>query len=418
MTATFNATGFSAILMGDESLTIACGDMVLAGGHTLAAVVTRDDAVQAWAEGLGLHTVAQANDLLSKEVTADWLLSIANLRLIPDAVLALSGKGAINFHDGPLPRYAGLNTPAWAIINGEATHGVSWHMIEGGVDEGDLLAQSMIDIADDETAFSLNSKCYAAGMESFGRVLAQLEGNALERNPQDLSQRSYFARDQRPEAMLDFSAQAPRLSALVRGLDFGSYWNPLTTAKVVLGGQTLCVGALDVLEAAAAEAGKVVAVSADEITIGTKTAPVVLRKLTDLNGASVDLTTLAQVGDGILGQKNTPSISKNESHWRVALGQMEPVSVPLAHTGKGAADLQKRVINCPDTLSVAQRATAVALVALRSAGMHMGDLAVILPNPEPNMANWVPLRVSADDEMSLPDLSATIEPQLLRAQES
>ncbi|MGC1495081.1 MAG: MupA/Atu3671 family FMN-dependent luciferase-like monooxygenase, partial [Sulfitobacter sp.] len=42
----------------------------------------------------------------------------------------------------------------------------------------------------------------------------------------------------------------------------------------------------------------------------------------------------------------------------------------------------------------------------------------ILPNPEPNMANWVPLRVSADDEMSLPDLSATIEPQLLRAQES
>ncbi len=31
--------------------------------------------------------------------------------------------GAINFHDGPLPRYAGLNTPAWAIINGEAEHG-------------------------------------------------------------------------------------------------------------------------------------------------------------------------------------------------------------------------------------------------------------------------------------------------------
>ena len=49
MTATFNPAAFSAILMGDESLTIACGDMVLAGGHAIAAVVTRDDAVRSWA---------------------------------------------------------------------------------------------------------------------------------------------------------------------------------------------------------------------------------------------------------------------------------------------------------------------------------------------------------------------------------
>ena len=33
MTATFQPAGFTAILMGDESLTIACGDMMLAGGH-------------------------------------------------------------------------------------------------------------------------------------------------------------------------------------------------------------------------------------------------------------------------------------------------------------------------------------------------------------------------------------------------
>ena len=47
MTATFNPKGFAAVLMGDESLTIACGDMMLAGGHQLARVVTRDDSVQA-----------------------------------------------------------------------------------------------------------------------------------------------------------------------------------------------------------------------------------------------------------------------------------------------------------------------------------------------------------------------------------
>ena len=57
MTATFQPAGFTAILMGDESLTIACGDMILAGGHVISAVVTRDPTVQGWAEGQGLSLI-------------------------------------------------------------------------------------------------------------------------------------------------------------------------------------------------------------------------------------------------------------------------------------------------------------------------------------------------------------------------
>ena len=46
----------------------------------------------------------------------DWLLSVANLDMLPEAVLRLPSRGAVNFHDGPLPRYAGLNAPVWARI--------------------------------------------------------------------------------------------------------------------------------------------------------------------------------------------------------------------------------------------------------------------------------------------------------------
>jgi methionyl-tRNA formyltransferase len=232
MTAPFNPAAFSCVILGDQSLTIACGDMIVSGGHRVEAVVTTDDDVRVWAEGLGIAVHARPADLAGAGLAAfDWLLSIANLRIIPEAALALAGKGAVNFHDGPLPRYAGLNTPAWAIINGEAQHGVSWHMIEGCVDEGDLLAQELIDIAGDETAFSLNSKCYAAGMESFDRVMTQLESGALERRPQDLSQRSYFARDQRPAilGLIDFSQSTARITALLRGLS-----RPLVRGRLAL----------------------------------------------------------------------------------------------------------------------------------------------------------------------------------------
>ncbi|MGJ8616308.1 MAG: MupA/Atu3671 family FMN-dependent luciferase-like monooxygenase [Sulfitobacter sp.] len=418
MTAIFNPAAFSAILMGDESLTIACGDMMLAGGHGLSAVVTRDAAVRDWAEAQGVKVFAQTDDLVAAAVQADWFLSIANLRLIPEAVLALPTKGAINFHDGPLPRYAGLNTPAWAIINGEATHGVSWHMIEGGVDEGDLLAQVMVDIAPDETAFSLNSKCYAAGMESFGAVLQQLENGTPDRTPQDLSARSYFARDQRPDGMLNFGLDARALSVLVRGLDFGTYWNPLTTAKLALGNVTACVGSLDVSDKDAAAPGAIIDVSADQITIGTATAPVILRNLTDMAGAAIDLTTLAQVGDMLSRAAPVAPITKDEAHWRRALQQMVPLAVPLANASTTAPDYQKRMLTCAADLSIAQQAAAAALIALRSAGVGAGDLAIALSQPAPMMPDWVPLHISATAEQSVSDLVALIEPQLARAQDS
>ena len=148
MTAPLNNVAFSCLILGDESLTIACADMIVSGGHRVVAVVSTDADVRAWAQAQGVAVYSRPADLTGADLpTFDWLLSIANLRIIPEAVLALPTKGAVNFHDGPLPRYAGLNTPAWAIINGEAQHGVSWHMIEGGVDEGDLLAQELIEIA-------------------------------------------------------------------------------------------------------------------------------------------------------------------------------------------------------------------------------------------------------------------------------
>jgi natural product biosynthesis luciferase-like monooxygenase protein len=415
MTAAFIPAGFSAILIGDESLTIACGDMMLTGGHRLSAVVTRDDAVRAWAETKGLTVCAAPRDLLGADVSADWLLSIANLRMIPADVLALPAKGAVNFHDGPLPRYAGLNTPAWAIIKGEETHGVSWHMIEGGVDEGDLLAQRMVDIAADETAFSLNSKCYAAGMESFGAVLAQLESGLVQRIPQDLGQRSYFARDDRPEnsGVLDFTKAAAALSALVRGLDFGAYWNPLTTAKLVIGDQVLVVGALSV-DAGQAPAGEVTTVTADQVSIGTASNLVTLRNVTTLDGTGVDLTTVMAKGDVIAPAKIAPLTLKDESHWRGVLGGAEMITCPLATASTGAVEMKTRALASPTGQDPHRQAAALALVALNSAGQAAGIVALGLAASHPLGAGFVPLSVTADAAAELPAALADITKQLTR----
>lgn len=56
----------------------------------------------------------------------DWLLSVANLSIIPQPLLDGARRGAVNFHDGPLPRHAGLNAPpgrSWGPSRATASPG-------------------------------------------------------------------------------------------------------------------------------------------------------------------------------------------------------------------------------------------------------------------------------------------------------
>jgi methionyl-tRNA formyltransferase len=89
-------------------------------------------------------------------------------------VLALPQKGAINFHDGPLPRYAGLYATSWALLHGEEQHGVSWHTMLADIDAGEILKQQLFPISAEDTAFDLNVKAYEAAIASFTELVDEL----------------------------------------------------------------------------------------------------------------------------------------------------------------------------------------------------------------------------------------------------
>jgi natural product biosynthesis luciferase-like monooxygenase protein len=395
-------SAFTAILIGNESLAIQCGQMALNKGHEIRAVVTRNPEVRRWAEEAGLTVIAAGTGLGDRlaGITADWLFSIANLDILPASVLALAGRGAVNFHDGPLPRYAGLNAPVWAILNGEAQHGITWHLIANGVDEGDILEQRMFDIAPDETALTLNTKCYVAAIDSFGAVLSQLTGNRLERQPQDLSQRSYFARDQRPPhgGVIDFSQPAVQIAALVRALNHGDYRNPLLTAKVPSRKGLLSVGGA-VVVAGQGLPGSVLGVAADGVTIAAIDGAVRLTALRQTTGAMVPPSDAFRLGETCPAPDHGLSAAfaatvPNDGYWRSRLDALVPVVLPSLGGALDGMPLQGD-LDLPDGVSPDQALTIAAGLFLDMADLPEADFALSCPAAVPGLiSDRVPVRLS------------------------
>jgi natural product biosynthesis luciferase-like monooxygenase protein len=289
------------VLVGDALLLVRCAEILLAKGHHVALVVTEHPQIRSWAASQSIQTVEFVDVTQAVEGLAfDWLFSIANLRVLPAELIRRPKGGAINFHDALLPDQAGLNTPAWAILEGRERHGVTWHALTAEVDQGGIYIQRSFAIENDDTALTLNSKCFSAGAESFGDVLEMLE-RGDKAQPQPTKPLRVYKRSDRPvaAATLDFSQPAVALDRLFRALDWGSgYANPLMTPKVRHGGDVFRVRNLRILDRPSnADAGTVLAVEGDVAVIATADQPMAVEATRQHGDKRITLASKVRVGE-------------------------------------------------------------------------------------------------------------------------
>ena len=154
-------------------------------------------------------------------------------RLGPAALLEVPRLGAWNLHPGPLPRYAGLNAPSWAIYHGERSHGVTVHRMERGIDTGDIAYQDCFPIEETDTGLSLSLRCAERGVGLVQRLLQ--DAPAIRRRPQDATLRSYFGRAAPQGGRIDWHSPARRIYDFVRACDYGPFPSPWGVPRARLG---------------------------------------------------------------------------------------------------------------------------------------------------------------------------------------
>ena len=370
-------------MIGADTLLIECGERLLDAGFVIKGVITQAAPIADWAKQKGLKVIDESGDYRSAIANEpfDYLFSITHLKLIADEVLSLPRIAAINFHDGPLPRYAGLNTPAWALMNQEPEYGITWHIITAGVDTGDIVAQRTYEVAPEETSLSLNTKNFAAALETFESMIPQLAAGDVPRTPQSTEGRQVFTRSQRPAAaaVIDFSASASAVEALVRGLHFGRYPNNLATPKVQKGSRTAAVWSAQVVEHAGGEdAGTVVAID-DAIVVKCGQDALRITELTELTGGTITPAEFAASANLSVGERfDAPALdmqarltevnrvlAKAEPFWLSRLSRLAPAQLSFGASAPGASVRYESIpLNVPTPFaSYAQEGGAAALIA-------------------------------------------------------
>jgi methionyl-tRNA formyltransferase len=176
-----------------------------------------------------------------QEFEPDIIFNINSFSILREPLLSLPPEGIMNFHNGPLPRYRGLNIPSWVIINGESVHGVTWHFVEAAVDAGDIVTQRMFPLEGSETALGLTFKCILEGTDLFHEVAEAVIRGVVPRRPQGDGGSYYSQRDVPYGGRVPFDLPFVELERLVRGLDFRPYPNPFVYPKTAYGGRDFVV---------------------------------------------------------------------------------------------------------------------------------------------------------------------------------
>ncbi len=307
LTMSLSKKQLSFYLVGEDALVTKCAEALLGSNHQILGVFSNNRDVLGW---LSFHSIKSFTDQTTfyhyaKAHQSDFLLSVVNPKILSDELLQLPRVYAINLHNSLLPKYAGLNSSTWAIINNERYHGVSWHIMQREIDTGGILVQQRFPIAADDTAQTLNLKCYEHALASFGLLIKKLEENNFIIQRQDIIKRTYFGVNEISAEKLIISPEdrAEDIERLYRALSFNAIRNEVVLPKIFINGSFYIVKKLKIDESGVCNIPGVIIDISDDLLISTQTKNILIGDLETLDGKPISIESLVAKCQLMVGKR-------------------------------------------------------------------------------------------------------------------
>lgn len=235
------------IFMGTPDFSVGTLEALADAGHDVCLVVTQPDKPKGRGKEMQFTPVKEAAlkrgievyqprrvrepECVEKlrEYQADVIVVIAFGQILPKEILELTPYGCINVHASLLPKYRGAAPIQWAVIEGEKISGVTTMQMDEGLDTGDMLLKTEVELSADETGESLHDKLAAAGASLCVETLKALEEGTVTPKKQGESPTAYAKMLNKTMGDIDWTRSAVEIERLVRGLNSwpGTYtkWN-------------------------------------------------------------------------------------------------------------------------------------------------------------------------------------------------
>lgn len=141
----------------------------------------------------------------------DFLLTVAFGQYIPEKILNLPKKAALNIHGSLLPKYRGAAPIQHSLLNGDKKTGINLIYMVKEMDAGNILKSSEIEIVEDDTSDSLFNKLSILSAQNITKWLKEIYENNFNEIVQDASQVILAPKLTKEEAQIDLSQNSDQV---------------------------------------------------------------------------------------------------------------------------------------------------------------------------------------------------------------
>lgn len=227
-------------IAGKNDIAINCTDWIISEGYTskenIRVCFNKTD--------LGDDTFQKsfkkyANKMGLLESNLEDLYDIENLTFISlefDRIIKpenFNSNDLFNIHFSLLPKYRGMYTSAWPILNGDTHTGVTLHKIDAGIDTGNIIDQLEFPISENDTARDLYFDYIKLGEVLFKNNYKNIMSRAFIEQVQSIG--TYYSKSSidYKNLTINLNKTAKEIRNQIRAFNFEEYQIPIIKNKPV-----------------------------------------------------------------------------------------------------------------------------------------------------------------------------------------
>ena len=152
-------------------------------------------------------------------LNADVFVTAAYGQILSKEILEASKLGVFNVHGSLLPKYRGAAPIQWAVINGEKVTGITILKSDVGMDDGDIISLTPVEVLENETAGELFDRLAEIGANCLIDALTMAENGTITYTPQNHAEATVCKMLKKEISVIDFSKSNTEIKNLILGLN-------------------------------------------------------------------------------------------------------------------------------------------------------------------------------------------------------